>query len=196
MGEHMQVEPSVTTHLERFCGPIERGWPIDPDGNKLPFQLVQMQRGPIDGTITYSTLGLSKIELRSRSSRKSIRQELVMLSRSNATPDNLPPLLQQVAVEAVQSDYAYLRGDVIGPRGRLFQDSSVTALYVTSPAYFPKEFASVEDDGGTVIFAWLVPITDQESRLIAEIGWNEFEAKLERQDPDLLDFRRATLLPD
>jgi hypothetical protein len=191
----MQLEAPVIAHLEKFCGPIERGWQCDADGNKMPFQIVQMQGGPISGTTTFSTLGLGKIPLTSRTSQKIIWHELVMLSRSNATPANLPPLLQQVAAEAVHRNYAYPRGDVIGPRGPLFQDSTVTGLYVSAPAYFPKEFSSVEDDVGTVIFAWLFPITNQEANLIREVGWDGFEARLEVQDPDLLDFKRASLPP-
>ena len=98
-------------------------------------------------------------------------------------------------MEAVQRNQALLRGEVIGPSRRLlFEGSTVTALYVSIPVYFPDEFVSVEDDAGTVIFAWLVPITDEEVRLINESGWNVFEDKLERQDADLLDFGRASVV--
>jgi hypothetical protein len=189
----MQPLPPVIAHLERFCGPIARGWTTDPGGNQMPFQIVEMQGGPIAGTITYATLGLGKIPLGSRRSEKLVRHELVMLSRSNAKPGNLLPILQQVAMEAVQRNEALLRGEVIDPcRGRLFEGSTVTALYVSIPVYFPNEFASVEDDAGTVIFAWLIPITDEEVRLINENGWNVFEDKFEEQDPDLLDFGRTS----
>jgi Suppressor of fused protein (SUFU) len=189
----MQV-PSIITHLEKYCGPIVSGWSCDPDGARMPFQIVRMERGPIAETITHSTLGLGKIPLKSRSSQKVIRQELVMLSRSTATPQNLPALLQQLGTKALQREYAYLRGDVIGPRGHLLSNSTVTALYVSVPVYFPEEFANVEAEDGTVIFAWLVPITDQEARFVSETGWDEFEAKLEQEDPDLLDFRRHSLV--
>jgi hypothetical protein len=116
-----------------------------------------------------------------------------MLARTQAIPENLGPLLQQVAVEAVTRGRAYLRGEVIGPRGPLFKDSTVTALYVAIPVYFPDEFSGVDDpDLGTVIFAWLVPITDQEAEFVNRLGWKEFEAKLVKVDPDLLDFRRLS----
>ena len=193
----MQPVPELIGHIEKFCGPIVQGWPNDPDGNRMPFQIFQMQGGPIAGTTTYATLGLGKIPLRSHASNKVIRHELVMLSRSDSVPGNLPPLLQQVAMEAVQSGCAYLRGEVIGPRrGPLFSGSTVTALYVASPVYFPREFRSVECDGGTTIFAWLVPISDEEASLINELGWDEFETMLESQNPDLLDFRRASIVRD
>jgi hypothetical protein len=154
-----------------------------------------MQGGPIAGTTTYSTLGLGKIPLKAPNSDKVTRHELVMLSRSIASPPNLPALLQQVAMEAVERNLAYARGAVVGPRGRLFNGSTVTALYVTVPVYFPKEFSVVDDDVGKVIFAWLIPIKDQEAFLVNRVGWNEFETKLERQDPDLLNFKRASIEP-
>jgi hypothetical protein len=193
--DHSQPVPHVISHIEKFCGPIVQGWSCNADGNKMPFQIVQMQGGPIAGTTTYSTLGLGKIPLRARSSDRVIRQELVILSRSSAVPENLPALLQDVAIEAVLRDYAYVRGEVIGPRGPLFQGSSVAALYVAIPVYFPQEFSTVEYDVGRAVFAWLVPITDQEASLIIEIGWDRFETKLASQDPDLLDFRRASIVP-
>jgi hypothetical protein len=193
--DHMQPVPHVISHIEKFCGPIVQGWSCDADGNKMPFQIIQMQGGPIAATTTYATLGLGKIPLRARNADRVIRQELVILSRSNAIPENLPVLLQDVAMEAVQRNYAYARGEVIGPRGPLFQGSSVAALYVAIPVYFPQEFSTVEYDVGRAIFAWLVPITDQEASLINEIGWGRFETRLASQDPDLLDFRRASIVP-
>jgi hypothetical protein len=189
----MQPIPLVIAHLENFCGPIVHGWRGDPDGKKMPFQIVQMERGPISGTTTYSTLGLGKIPLPARNSDKIIRHERVMLSRSNAVPGNLPALLQQVAMEAVQRKFAYLRGEIIGPRGQLFNNSTVTALYVSIPVYFPEGFTGVDDDVGRVIFAWLIPITDQEASLVNQVGWSEFETRLEAQDPDLLDFKRMSI---
>jgi hypothetical protein len=139
----MQPVPHVIDHIEKFCGPIVKGWSCDADGNKMPFQVVQMQGGPIAGTATYATLGLGKIPLRARTSDRVIRHELVMLSRSDTVPENLPALLQEVAMEAVQRNYAYVRGEVIGPRGPLFPGSTVTALYVAIPVYFPQEFSNM-----------------------------------------------------
>ena len=190
----MQPAPDLISHIEKFCGPIVGGWPNDADGNKMPFQIVQMQGGPIAGTTTYATLGLGKIPLRAHASDQVIRHELVMLARSDSVPENLPALLQQVAMEALQRNHAYLRGEVIRPRGSLFSGSTVTALYVAIPVYFPQEFRSVECDVGRAIFAWLVPISDEEVSVIDEIGWGEFETMLASQDPDLLDFRRASII--
>ena len=186
--------PSVIDHLERFCGPIVEGWAHDPDGQRMPFQIVRLQSGPVVDTVTFSTVGLGKIPLKCSRSHKIIRHELVMLAHSAAVPPNLGPLLQQVAAEAVARSSPYLRGEVIGPRGPLFENSTVTALYVSSPAYFPDDFDQVDESFGSMIIAWLVPITDQEASFVNDRGWNEFERELEKHDPDLIDFLRASIV--
>jgi hypothetical protein len=181
----------VIEHLESFCGPIAEGWKTDPDGAEVPFQIVRLERGPITGTVTFSTLGLSNYALRSATSSKLIRHELVMLARSDAVPNNLAPLLQQVAADSIARGSAYLAGEVIGPRGRLFSGSNFSALYVSAPVYFPSEFAGVSTENiGRVIFAWLVPITTEEANYTTNNGWNKFEDILSRKNPDLLDLRR------
>jgi len=87
-----------------------------------------------------------------------------------------------------------LRGEVIGPRGRFFEESTLTALYVLSPAYFPEEFGEAGASCGSVIFAWLVPTTDREASFVSSHGWDEFERQLEKHDPDLIDFRRLSIV--
>jgi hypothetical protein len=183
----------VLDHLEKFCGPVVKGWSCDPDGHRMQFQIVQLQSGPVANATTFSTLGLGKIPL--KCGQKIIRHELVMLTRPQAVPGNLGPLLQQVAAEAVARNHPYLAGEVIGPRGRLFENSTLTALYVAIPVYFPEEFSAVDEPFGTVNFAWLVPITDQEASFVHDHGWDAFERELEKHDPDLLDFQRHSVVP-
>ncbi|MBO0883908.1 MAG: suppressor of fused domain protein, partial [Mycobacterium sp.] len=166
----------------------------DPDGQRLPFQIVRLRNGPVVDAVTFSTVGLGKIPLKCSRSHKIIRHELLMLACSVAVPPNLGPLLQQVAAEALAHNHPYLRGDVIGPRGSLFQNSTMTALYVSIPAYFPDDFGEVDGSFGPVIFAWLVPITNQEASFINDRGWDEFENELEKHDPDLIDFKRASIV--
>ena len=186
---------NLVEHIEAICGSITKGWDSDPDGNAVPFQVVLLERGPIPGTQTVSTLGLSDIELISPVSGKTIRQELVMLFRSDFGVHNLPALVQQVALERIEQHRALLRGDVIGPRDKLVCGSSMTALYVAIPAYFPDSFHSCKrEDGEDVVFAWLVPITTEEAHFVHKRGWQALETNLEERDPDLLDFKRPSMM--
>jgi hypothetical protein len=116
---------------------IVGGRKAGPDGQGTPIQIVSLERGPVEGSVTFSTLGLNFHQLKSATSSQLIRHELVMLARIGAVPKNLTAVLQQVAAEAITRGYAYLRGEVIGPVGKLFAESEFTALYVFQSLLFP-----------------------------------------------------------
>lgn len=187
------VTPGLVEHLERALGPIRTGWAVAPDGAKTPFQIVRFAGGSGADSVAYSTLGLSRRVLPSPTSDLRIRQELLMLAPDALEPDNVASLLLQVGEMAIRMGRALLRGDVIGPAGALVPGSDLTALYVTMPTYFPDEFATYSDDDGTIVIAWLVPITDSEADYVSNHGWDAFEDRLSEQDPDLVDFHRTAM---
>lgn len=181
--------------LEDHLGEIQHGWSKDYQGNALPFQIVKYTSGPYPETVTYSTLGISKEVLVSPTSKKEIRQEIVFVSYSKFGDKNIPGILQQVGLEVLESKTALLRGDVIGPYGKMFQQSNLEALYVSMPVYFPESFKTFEqDDNIPIVQTWLFPITVNEAKFINDAGWNKFEDILEDLDPDLLDFERKSIL--
>jgi len=117
-----------------------------------------------------------------------------MTVRSDCDVGGIPSLLQQMGSEALKKGVAYLRGDVIGPRGPLFNGSSLQAVYVTMPVYYPESFAVYkEPDGSSKVIAWLVPITLAEVEYIRRHGWSEFENLLAQRNPDLLNPRRSSM---
>jgi len=186
---------TVYEHLERYAGQITAGWKTDADGHDVPIQVVLTESGPYSGTVTYSTLGLSHFPLKLAESGNIVRLELLMIFPNDKVPGNAPGVLQQVGLSALARGQAYAPGDVIGPYGRMFDGSDVTALYVTGPIYFPEEFASVEAPGiGQVYFAWLVPIFDDEAKYIANNGSSEFEDLMERENPDVTDLKRDSVI--
>jgi hypothetical protein len=183
---------SLVDHLEAHLGRIERGWLESPDGDKMGFSVVECR--PTAGHRWFSTLGLSNFALRCPRSSKIIRLELVFAAPESFGARNIPALMQNVGAEAIGLERAYLRGEVIGPRGSLLDGLPFTALYVAMPAYFPDSFHAFQDDNRTVVFAWLVPIMDSEAEFVAKRGWSEFEDVLEAKDPDLLDFCRRAVV--
>jgi len=183
----------LVEHLERYLGPIQEGWSIDADGLKLPFQVVRFDQGSGSGTISFSTLGLSRHALPSPASRQLIRHELLLLAPDSLRAGPIPSLLQQVALETLASGRALLRGDVLGPRGPLVPGSSMEAFYVGMPVYFPDEFATCEVEGESVVIAWLIPISRSEAAFVTEHGWPAFEERLVATDPDLTDVDRPSL---
>lgn len=110
---------------------------------------------------------------------------------ANDQPSNAAGLLFQVASELIASGRGLLRGQVIGPRGPLFDSSPTTALYAAPPVYLPDGFAECDTGTTTIVMTWLVPITDAEARYVRDRGWSAFEDVLVAEDPDLVDLSRS-----
>ncbi len=186
----------ITDHLERHLGSIEQGWSTSATGEKVPFSVVRLSGGLVlKNRKVFATVGLSDHILTSRGSTKRIRQELVFIAPVAFGDRSIPALLQQVGLQALQRHRALLRGDVLGPRGLLFEHGEMEALYVSIPVYLPEPFASFERTAGeTVIMAWLVPISGAEAAFVEQHGWEAFEDQLAREDPDLSDPERRGML--
>jgi hypothetical protein len=186
--------PSLTEHYEKYFGPIQHGWSKSADATEMPFQIIECKGGVFQGISCFASAGISWHELKSSIPDKPIRQEIFLAAPTSFGARNIPGLLQQVGKEAIESGYAYLRGDIIGARGCLFEGKAFHALYVTMPIYFSEKFGIfLGDEGYTIMIAWLVPITRPEALYVQNYGWEKFESLLEREDPNLFDFDRTSL---
>jgi len=182
-------------HYEKDLGTIQHGWSQDASGIEMPFQVVECYGGVIKEIASFATLGLSKCELSSPNSTKIIRHELLLAAPLSFGTKNIPGVLQQVGNDAISRQCAYLRGDVIGPRGQLFEGTNFEAFYVAIPVYFPDSLKFVRgEEGYDIVIAWLVPITRPEAIFIRKQGWEEFEELLEQKDPNLFDFKRTSIV--
>lgn len=185
----------LVEHFERHLGPIQHGWSSNAEGLAVPFQIIQLGGGTIEGVQTLVTLGLSNFPLCVGGTSRRLRQELMFMFRESEGPRTLPALLQQVAGEALERDQAYSVGEVIGPRNDLSAGSSLSALYVAMPVYLPDSFHVHESPAlGSVVVGWLVPITSSEAAYVRVHGAPTFDHELARHDPDLLDFRRGGIV--
>jgi hypothetical protein len=184
---------SLIAHYEKYLGTIQGGWSRF-DERRLPFQIVECRSERLRGISSFATLGFSKYALAMGSSGRTIRSELMMVAHTSFGSKNIPALMEQVGSEAIESGSAYLYGDVIGPRGQLFEDKAFEALYVTTPVCMPDRFAVLEcQEGNDIVIAWLIPITHSEAHFVFKNGPDAFEDLLERSDPDLFDFNRASV---
>jgi hypothetical protein len=185
---------ALIDHLEKFLGPIAAGCNRTPEGTPMPFQVVRFDAPPFRRCTAFTTLGLSNHLLSSGASGKLVRFELFLIMRD---ADRLPFIvsqLHQVGMELLQDHRALLRGQVIGPRGPLWPDSKLEALYCAIPVYLPREFGSCTlENGEGCAIAWLVPITREESVYVHTHGWEALETALSAQDPDLLDAYRGAI---
>lgn len=177
---------SVIEHLEHYLGNISRGW----SDRSLPsIQVVNFKDQPMDGIVTYSTLGLSEMELALPGERK-IRQELVMSAHSSFSEEEIAGIMFSCSEFLRERGRAVLRGEVIYPTRPLIKGSTVNAIYATNPTPFGDGFVEFSNVTPPVIFVLLVPITRNEDVLIKKEGWNWFEEMLEDQDPDIWNLKR------
>jgi hypothetical protein len=190
VGDEAASPDDLVTHVESFLGPIDVGWTKDADGEPMPFQVARFTELET-GWVAFMTIGLSAHRLRSRVSEKTIRQELLILVPPTHRDGPLPGILQQVGNMALDSHHALLRGDVVGPYGKLLDGTDMEALYVAPPTIFPDDFAVYEGSAGDVVIAWLIPIHHSEAHFVHRNGWSKFENRLLAADPDLLDVRRG-----
>lgn len=185
----------LVDHYEQYLGPIVSGWSVDADGTKLPFQVVQFKKTPIEGACVLASLGLSNTPLQIKGSENWLRQELIMMFRESEGPRNLPGILQQVGLEALAKGRAYQLGDVLGPRGELRAGSKLQALYVALPVYLPDEFQVCRPTGAEpIVIAWLVPISATEAEFVRAYGASRFEDEMVNRNPDVLDFERDPIV--
>jgi suppressor of fused protein SUFU len=185
--------PGLIDHLEGVLGPIQEGWSDGPDGVRMPFQIVRFDVGSGPGTISFSTLGLNRHPLSSVTSGREIRHEILMVVPESLRKGSVPSLLLQAGKTALANGSALLRGDVLGPQGPLVAGSSMEALYVSIPVYWPDSFATCVEDGKDVVIAWLIPISSSEAEYVSQYGWNAFEDRLAEADPDLTDIFRTPI---
>lgn len=187
---------TVFDHLEAYAGEIVYGASVDPDGNKMPFQIVQTAGGPYAGTTTFATLGLGKFALpngKVGEKDRLIRHELIMVVPVDAVPSNIIALLYLVAMETISRNTALLRGEMLGPRSVLFKGYEPKALYASIPVCFPDEFGGVYEEGiGDIAIVWLIPMLDSEVSYMQAHGWSALEDKWVESNPDLVDYRRTT----
>jgi hypothetical protein len=179
-------------HLETFLGQISGGTVGDettPDGVQVGWFAPDV---PFTGVSTMATVGLSRHHL-TMSGDRSLHQELLMHLPVDDQPRNAAGLLFQVAAMLIDRGHGLLRGEIVGPYGRLFDRGEMTALYATIPVYLADAFSVCETATGAVVLTWLVPITDDEANYIHTHGWSQFEDALVAEDPDLTDLLRPSL---
>jgi hypothetical protein len=165
----MEKAPTLIQHMELLFGTIRGGFRVPGDLTPTPdVQYVECREGTVRNVTVISTLGLSRFELASSTSDKTIRQELFIMLRDGEAPKNVPAVLQQIVNERLRHRVAVLRGDVLRREGLVIPDTNFVGFYATFPIYYPNEMWVCKADDADVILCWLLPITDQEWRFICK----------------------------
>jgi hypothetical protein len=178
----------LTMHYERELGIIDRGWSDKDQSHGV--QVVSFRNQPEKGVTTFATLGLSR-HLLNQPSGRNIRQELLISAKEKHDEATLAKLLLALAERILADHKAVLRGDVTEPDLRGTDDWSTAAIYVTNPSAFEALFKNQAGPDASIVFAYLVPVTNNETSLIEKRGWRWFESQLEAQHPDIWDLARV-----
>ena len=181
---------SISTHMERHLGTIERGWSTSMGATGV--QVCRFRDQPYPSASTYATLGLSHHVLHLKESRE-VRQELLLSVQASQAQEKLAATLFEVATCMLQEHRALLRGEVIHLGAPLPHGVEATALYASLPALFPESLATYSGTEPPTVFVWLFPIFPGEARFIAAHGWSAFEDLLEQRAPDLFDLHRVPI---
>ncbi|WP_167517584.1 suppressor of fused domain protein [Micromonospora orduensis] len=182
----------LVEHLERFLGPIQGG---TPGGGSTPAGVQVIRFGadaPFTGVTTWATLGLSNHHL-GQQGGGGLHQELLIHLPNARQPSNTAGVLFQVAGELIERGRGLARGEVIGPRGRVFPQTEMTALAATTPAYLPDSFAVCDTPAAPTVLTWLVPLTQAEAQFAHVHGWPALEDIFVAQNPDLTDLGRMSV---
>jgi hypothetical protein len=187
---------NLVEHMESRLGRLVEGWANTPNSERMPFQIGHFRGGVLGAVDTYATIGLSKFGFGVRGSSRVIYQELMIGFHARCASDVFPGLIHQLAMGVVDGGNAILRGDVIGPYGAIVPKSRLEAFYAAIPVYYDDNFAGIDlESGNRAAIVWMVPIGKTEASFVAKAGWQEFEAQMVAQDPDLLDpLRREMIL--
>ncbi|WP_223936230.1 suppressor of fused domain protein [Arthrobacter sp. StoSoilB5] len=181
-------------HLEHFLGRIQGGGPAGktPEGNVVSLAVYE----PVSegGSVHYSTIGLSKLVRFSIAEGGETSTELLMTSSRPEASSVMGSILVQVTGESLESGEPLSAGDVIGPRGRMFDGSEMEAIFVRAPEHLPEAFSPLRVGDQDIQFLWLVPITGPEAQYINEHGVGAFESIVKQQRPAFEDVHRQSVI--
>ncbi|WP_158249161.1 suppressor of fused domain protein [Pseudomonas sp. MPR-ANC1] len=186
---------SIVEHIEKNFGKISKGWSFSEDAH--PYQIVECRDGSVEGVVSFCTLGLSNVGLKSAVSPQIIFHELLLSVDQHEVPKNAVAIVKQFADDALASNYALLNNQLVQREGVVFENHLFSAVWVKPPVFFGDESFSHEGvgrDDVSCIFAWLVPIFDSELGYIKDNGADAFEALLENSSVDVFSLSRKSVV--
>lgn len=110
---------SIIEHIEKHFGKIYQGWDFSEGAHS--YQVVECRDGSVEGVVTFCTLGLSHVGLKSSVSAQVIHHELLLSIDQNEIPKNAVAIVKQLADDAIGSTYALLNNQLIQRGGSCFR---------------------------------------------------------------------------
>jgi len=191
------MKEEILCHLEAILGePVSLTTGKDGQGEDLPFAIAEFADQPVEGAVSFVTVGLSDFLLKQENgpeNSQDARHELVFCTYREMAHDDILSLMWLIANDVKDRREAITLGEVQDLAEPVVPGSPLSAIFYYDPIYFPEPLAILETVQPPVVFAWMIPITAGEMRFIADNGPEAFNRLLADQDPDLMDLKREGL---
>lgn len=187
----MTLSDALRAHLDRFCGELPDELRVD---EETGLRVVTFRDVPSEGLHSFLTIGLSGHALIQPNSKTTIRQELLICVDQQYAELPWQEPLAAVARAAVEQHRAFMRGEVLGPFGRIFPEQdevTSTAFVCSAPAFFTEEFFELNAGEASVLFVELIPVTGREAERIRNNGADSFFEDVDSGRVDILDLTRS-----
>ena len=151
------------------------------------------QKAPSRGLTSYSTVNLSDAPLIQKGRKYPVRIELV--GACDGKVEKFANVLSTAAFFVMKEKWFCRPGVVFETLVRMYKLSkTMEHLYFTAPSQWPELNQTLELATKKVTWLWAIPISEAESRYIAENGDEKFESLLEEADADVFDIRRESIV--
>jgi hypothetical protein len=181
--------PVLFRHIERYLGPVNASWVETIDGKKCPFQVVRCT-GRVEDTVFFCTLGLSDHPFPQHPSV--FRHELLIAVPRTFGTRNIPPLLQQLGMIALERNRPFFEGDVMLGKNPVFVEWPFRGFFASQPCVIEDEaFAEcIREDGQRLRFVWMAPLYEEEIEFVRAYGLSRLEDLFIERHVDLVDLNR------
>jgi hypothetical protein len=183
----------ICRHAAKAFGGTPRVTAYWDDPHEHSVDILICDEAPGRGHTSFSTVTLSDSPLIRRGKEFPVRIELAGVCASDVKGfDNAVC----TAALFVMKDKWFCQPGVVFETMLSMYDLSATMehLYFTAPSHWPALNTTLELSTKKVTWLWAIPISEAESRFIAEHGDDKFEDLLERSGADVFDIHRPSIV--
>jgi hypothetical protein len=169
---------------------VTRFWD-DPHMHSADILICDDAPGP--GFCSYSTLTLSDSPLIQRGKKFPARIEIAGACASDV--EGFANAISTAAFFVMKDKWVCRPGVVFETMLRMYDlSATMEHLYFTAPSQWPALNTTLELKTKKVTWLWAIPISEAESRFIAEHGDERFEELLESSGADVFDIHRPSIV--
>lgn len=193
MAEISPDNKQIARHVVKALGGKPQVIAYWDDAHEYSVDIAVCRNAPSRGLTSYSTVNLSDSPLIQKRREYPVRIELVGACDSKI--EEFANVLCMAAFFVMKNKWFCRPGVVFETLVSTYKLSdTMEHLYFTAPSQWPELNKTLELATKKVTWLWAIPISEAESRYIAENGDDEFESLLEEADADVFDINRESIV--